>query len=137
MSAPADRLRWEHWEQVNYFAWMAVFRDFAAPPAVKLTGYALASYATFKDGHDAHPGLDLLMCATGYNSKQTIVTALAKLRELGFIERRHKGSSTGRRGWADMYYLTLNNMVRREAGHKPCDCAAKPAAKPGGDPWAA
>jgi hypothetical protein len=124
MSAARTGLRWEHWEQVSYFAWLDVFRDFPAPPAVKLTGYALASYATYKDGHDAHPGLDLLMMATGYNSKQTIVTALAKLRELGLIERRIRGSAAGRRGLADMYYLTLNNAVRQTAGHKFCDCKA-------------
>jgi len=121
-------LRYSHWHAATYFAWLEVFRDFPAPAAVKLTGYALASYSTYSTGADAHPGLDLLMTATGYGSKQTIVTALAALRELGLVSRDVKGSSLGRRGWADEYRLALNDAVRRDAGHKLCDCGRKPGA---------
>ncbi len=118
--------RHEHWHAATYFEWMNVFRDFPAPPAVKLTGYALASYCTYSTGNDAHPGLDLLLQATGYTSKQTIVTALATLRRLGLIVRAVNGSANGRRGLADEYYLALDNAARREAGKRLCNC--KPGA---------
>lgn len=120
----AADLRYQHWHPVTYFAWIDVFRDFPAPAAVKLTGYALASYATYSTGRDAHPGLERLMTATGYSSKQTIVTALASIRRLGLATRDVEGSSLGRRGWADEYHLTLNDAVRLAAGHKLCDCGA-------------
>lgn len=129
--------RWQHYHVVSYFAWIQVFRDFSAPAAVKDVGYALATYATFSTGKEAYPGLDNLMTATGYNSKQTIVTALAKLRELGFIYRAFSGSSVGRRGLADEYYLTIHDELRREAGHDLCKCKDKPDPKPEGDVWAA
>ena len=51
------------------------------------------------------------------------------------IERRLRGSREGRRGNADMYYLTLTNGLREAAGVDPCQC--KPRTKPDADPWAA
>lgn len=119
------RQRWEHWEQVNYFTWVQVVRDLAMPPTVKYIGMMLATYATYKDGHDAHPGVEELMASTGYGSRTTITKALEALRSMGLIERRFAARKGGRSQLADMYYLTLHNQARREAGHKPCECGLK------------
>ena len=113
--------KFEHWEQVSYFVWLRTFTKLPIKSREKLVGYALASNATFATGHDAHPGTDLLMLQTGLSDK-TIRDALAELRRLGVIERRFEGSKAGRRGMADMYYLTLHNEARIAAGEKPCDC---------------
>jgi hypothetical protein len=128
----------EHWEQVSYFTWLRVFRQLPLSSTVKLVGYALATNATYADGHDAHPGTDLLMLQTGLQSDKTIRKALAELRRHGLIERRFEGSSAGWRGLADMYYLTLHNEARIAACEKPCDCGGpekQPPANAGPDPW--
>lgn len=65
------------------------------------------------------------MAQTGLASKQTVVTHLEKLRDLGLVSRQFKGSSAGRRGWADEYWLTLHDEARVAAGKKPCDCGSE------------
>lgn len=126
-AASPQRGRWEHWEQVSFFQWVEVVRDLSMDPTTKFVGLMLATYATYSDGHDAHPGVEGLMIATGYGSRTTITKALERLRQMGLIERRFTARKGGRSQLADMYYLTLHNQVRREAGHKPCQCAAKAA----------
>lgn len=120
----------EHWEQVNYFEWLPCFRMLSLPSTVKLVGFALASSCTYSTGHDAHPGTDLLSTHTGLSSDKTIRNGLAELRSLGLVERRFHGSCAGRRGLADMYYLTLHNEVRVAAGMKPCECPAGQRRRP-------
>lgn len=127
--------RWEHYEQVGYWDWMRVFMALSINPTIKVVGCALAFNADYGTGHEAHPGIERLMAQTGLRSDKTVRTALEQLRRAGLIERRFKGSSAGRRGLADMYYLTLHNDLRIAAGVKPCDCDRK-AAKPKADPWA-
>lgn len=115
----------DHWEQVDYFKWLRVFTRLPMTSTVKLVGYALATNATASTGHDAHPGNELLMVQTGLSSEKTIRNALAELRRLRLVERRFRGSTAGRRGLADMYYLTLSNEARIAAGMKPCDCGSE------------
>jgi hypothetical protein len=117
-----------HWEQVGYSDWVTVFRRLRLEAPLKCVGYALASYADWDTGHDAFPGLHTLATATGYRSNHTIIDALKELRALRLIERRESGSKSGRRGNADMYYLTLTNALREQAGVDPCACARKPKA---------
>lgn len=123
-----------HWEQVSYSEWIITFRKLRLDAPVKCVGYALASYADWNTGNDAFPGIHELARATGYRSNHTIVDALKAMRELRLIERRVKGNREGRRGNADMYFLTLTNVLREAAGVDPCTCTPKKAAK---DPWAA
>lgn len=124
-----------HWEQVPYSEWIIVFRRLKLDAPVKCVGYALASYADWSTGNDAFPGVHELARATGYRSNHTIVDSLKVLRDMKLIERRLRGSREGRRGNADMYYLTLTNTLRELAGVDPCQC--KPRTKPNADPWAA
>ncbi len=124
-----------HWEQVPYGEWIITFRRLKLEAPVKCVGYALASYADWNTGNDAFPGVHELARATGYRSNHTIVDGLKVLRDMKLIERRLRGSREGRRGNADMYYLTLTNTLRELAGVDPCQC--KPKTKPSADPWAA
>lgn len=122
-----------HWEQVSYGEWIVTFRRLRLDAPVKCVGYALASYADWNTGNDAFPGIHELARATGYRSNHTIVDALKAMREMKLIERRVKGNREGRRGNADMYFLTLTNALREAAGVDPCTCTPKKAK----DPWAA
>jgi hypothetical protein len=116
-----------HFEQVSYSDWIIVFRRLPLEANVKCVGFALASYADWDTGHDAFPGIQTLAVATGYRSNHTIIDALKDLRERKLVERRSSGSKSGRRGNADVYYLTLTNPLREAAGVDPCEC--KPKAK--------
>lgn len=114
----------EHWHTASYWQWIKVLRALPLPATTKLLGYALATNADFETGRDAFPGIDLLMVQTGVKSKQTVVTHLEKLRDDGLVSRRFRGSSAGRRGLADEYWLTLHDAARVAAGKKPCDCGS-------------
>jgi hypothetical protein len=114
--------RHEHWHPAGYWEWIKVFRGLPLDATTKVVGYALALNADYDTGQNARPGIRLLMQETGLQSDKSVRNALAKLERLGLTERRFKGSSAGRRGLADMYWLALHNEVRIAGGKKPCDC---------------
>lgn len=88
-------------------AWLRVLAD----PSVKLTGFAVASFADYKNGSEIRPGNELLMRVTGIRGDKTIRAALAQIRDWGFIWRYSEGKLQGRRGMADIYRLTFPDDV--------------------------
>lgn len=114
--------RREHWHPANFFDWIEVVRDLPMDPTTKYVGIMLATYATYRTGENAHPGIAGLCETTGYGSKGTITKALDKLREMGLIQRNYTAAKGGRSKLADEYQLTMHNEVRIAAGHKPCYC---------------
>ena len=114
-----------HYHAASFFQWVPVFRDLSVSPSTKLVGLALATYATSRDGSNAHPGIAELMCATGYGSRTTIVKALAELKTAGLIHQTYAARKGGRSKLADEYQLTLHDDLRRAAGHKPCECGGQ------------
>ncbi len=77
--------------------------DSDLPATNKLVALALATYSN-KDGMNAWPGNDNLSRDASVSDK-TVRRALARLREVGLIERTYHGSTAGRRGRADEYQL--------------------------------
>jgi hypothetical protein len=76
------------------------------PPVVKCTAYALATYVN-GDGSNAHPGVELLMKATG-SSRSSVLRALEILQELELVIVVSKGGGKGvARGTASIYQLTV------------------------------
>lgn len=117
--------RLEHYHSAGYWEWIRVFQHLPLSPTVKVTGYALALSADFETGHNAHPGLARLMEQTGLRSDKAVRKALAELRRMHLIDRQFRGSSAGRRGLADMYWLALHDEARIAGGKKPCDCESR------------
>jgi hypothetical protein len=89
---------------LSRFEWERLIRQSELPSAMKLTGYALATYVN-GNGSNAHPGVDLLVKATGL-SRRTIITALAGLESEGLLIVTSKGGGKGmKRGTASVYCL--------------------------------
>lgn len=114
-----------HFHTASYSDWIEVFRRLELEAPVKCTGYALASYADWKTGKDAYPGLRELATATGYRSHHTLTDALDVLRRRQLVSRQSSGSKSGRRGNADVYWLSLTDRLRSEAGVDLCACGKK------------
>jgi hypothetical protein len=93
----------EH-EPMSRFEWERVLRRASLPPATKLVGFVLATYAN-KTGGSIRPGVQRLVDVTR-QSRRTVMRALEHLRKVGLVERTFKGSSGGRRALADEYRLT-------------------------------
>jgi len=98
---PPDGLR-----AVGPREWLRIWVRVIADPSVKNTGFALASFADYKNGSEVRPGNDLLMKATGIKGDKTVRAALAQIREWGLIWRYSEGRMQGRRGYSDIYQLT-------------------------------
>jgi len=120
----------EHWHNAGYWEWIKVFQSLPLDSTIKLVGFALALNADFETGQNAHPGVARLMMQTGLRSDKTVRNALDKLQRTGLVERRFKGSSAGRKGLADMYWLALHNEARIIAGKKPCECSQDKPGEP-------
>jgi hypothetical protein len=65
--------------------WTRVWARVQAAPSVKLTGFALLTWADYRTGANIRPGYPLLMRVTGIGSKTTISTALGQMSDWGFI----------------------------------------------------
>ena len=84
--------------------WTRVWARVIAAPSVKLTGFALLTWADYGDGANIRPGYPLLMRVTGIGSKSTAAAALEQIREWGFIWRYKEANR--RMKWPDEYRLT-------------------------------
>jgi DNA-binding transcriptional ArsR family regulator len=91
-------------EPIRRFRWEKDVLRCVLPPMTKLVALVLATYAD-ADGGNAHPGEDRLAVACGL-SDRTVRDHLARLRDLGLIERTFSGSAAGRRKLADCHRLT-------------------------------
>jgi hypothetical protein len=91
--------------------WLRAWQRVIADPSVKLTGFALASFADYKNGSEVRPGNGLLMKVTGIRGDKTVRMALAQIREWGFIWRYSEGRAQGRRGNSDIYQLTFPDDI--------------------------
>lgn len=87
--------------------WTRIWLRVLADPSVKLTGFAMASFADYKNGSEIRPGCDLLMRVTGIRGDKTVRLALAQIRDWGLIWRYAEGRKSGRAGIADIYRLTF------------------------------
>jgi hypothetical protein len=85
--------------------WRTVVARCLLGSTVKLVAYTLANYAS-NDGSSVRPGEALLMKDTELGER-TVRDALAKLRDVGLIERTFHASSAGLRDKADVYRLTF------------------------------
>lgn len=87
--------------------WTRVWARVIAAPSVKLTGFALLTWADYGDGANIRPGFALLMRVTGIGSKTTVSAALGQISEWGFIwkyreaNRRLKLPDEYRLTWPD------------------------------------
>jgi DNA-binding transcriptional MocR family regulator len=73
---------------------------------MKVTGYALATYVN-GDGSNAHPGIEVLMKATGL-SRSSVLRSLSALESEGFIVAVSRGGGKGTaRGNATIYALSV------------------------------
>jgi len=72
--------------------WTRVWARVLAEPSVKLTGFALLTWADYRTGAEIRPGAPLLMRVTGIGSRTTIAKALEQIRDWGLIWRYLEGS---------------------------------------------
>lgn len=92
--------------------WTRVWARVLAEPSVKLTGFALLTWADYKTGAGIRPGNPLLMRVTGIRSDRTVRDALMLMRdEWGLIWRYREGSKSGRRKEPDEYRLTFPGEI--------------------------
>lgn len=86
------------------FEWERLIRELSLPPPVRVTAYALATFAN-SDGTKAYCGLGRLGQASGLIRNVT-VEVLAALRGAGLIRRTKRGGGRGVR-LADEYELSV------------------------------
>jgi hypothetical protein len=92
--------------------WVTVWRRAIADPSVKLTGFAVASFADYRTGARIHPGVPLLMKVTGLRSDKSVRDALKLMRDdWGLIWRYAEGSKRGRAKESDEYRLTFPDDI--------------------------
>lgn len=87
--------------------WTPAWARVMATPAVKCTGYALLTWAGWKDGAHIRPGIPRLMKATGIRSDATVRNALRQMREWGLVWRYYEAAQSGLKDDADEYRLTF------------------------------
>lgn len=86
--------------------WTRTWARVIAAPSVKLTGFALLTWADYGDGANIRPGYELLMRVTGIGSKTTVSTALSQIADWGFIWRYLEGSKAP-------FYFTADGKRKR------------------------
>ena len=89
--------------------WTRVWARVLADPSVKLTGFALLTWADYRTGADIRPGIPKLMRVTGIGSKTTATGALTRIREWGLVWRYREGNA--RRKESDEYRLTFPDDI--------------------------
>ena len=98
---------------LSRFEWERLIRELELPSAMKLTGYALATYVN-GDGSNAHPGIPGLAKATGLH-RATVMRTLAQMEEAGFIKAVFRGGAKGTgRGKSTVYELAVPDPKGRE-----------------------
>jgi hypothetical protein len=91
---------------LSRFEWERLIRELELSSAQKVTAYAMATYVN-GDGSNAHPGIALLMKATGL-SRRSVISALSGLESEGFIVAVSRGGGKGvTRGNATIYALSV------------------------------
>jgi hypothetical protein len=89
--------------------WTRAWARVIAAPSVKLTGFALLTWADYRTGANIRPGYPLLMRVTGIGSKTTVSGALAQIRDWGLIWKYKDGNA--RRKEPDEYRLTFPDEI--------------------------
>ena len=91
---------------LSRFEWERLIRELDLTSAQKVTAYAMATYVN-GDGSNAHPGIGLLIKATGL-SRRSVISALSGLESEGFIVAISRGGGKGvTRGNATVYALSV------------------------------
>lgn len=91
---------------VDKFTWQQkVIRHAGVSATAHHVGLTLSVYAD-ADGSNARPGVDNLARECGVGPR-TILRALDELRRALLIDRTYERRQAGRRGWADVYQLTM------------------------------
>jgi hypothetical protein len=88
--------------------WTRVWARVIAPSSVKLTGFALLTWADYSDGANIRPGYPLLMRVTGIGSRTTVSNALSQMDEWGFIWKYKEANR--RLKTPDEYRLTWSTI---------------------------
>lgn len=99
--APAD----DELTPVGRFEWERVVQRVRLGRTTKLVALGLATHGN-ADGSSIRPGVERLAVDLE-SDERTIRRALDRLRQVGLVERVDSGASWGRRGWADVYRLTM------------------------------
>lgn len=81
------------------------------PPTQKWLATRLASYADYRTGRNARPGLTRLSADTGF-ARNTVIAALARLEERGLIRCTKRGTPRDRR--ASVYQLVNPGTSARD-----------------------
>ena len=89
--------------------WTRTWARVIAAPSVKLTGFALLTWADYSDGANIRPGYPLLMRVTGIGSKSTVSAALIQMSEWGFIWKYQEANR--RLKLPDEYRLTWPDII--------------------------
>ncbi len=92
--------------------WIQVWRRVRGVTVmVKLTGFALASFADWNDGTRIHPGNSALANVCAESNPKTIERAIVTIRGMGLIWRYVEGSRKGTKGANDEYRLTIPDEI--------------------------
>lgn len=103
---PQDGLALPDLSPIGRFEWERALRGWHLPPSTKLVGLVLATYAN-QDGSSIRPTQAQVARDTGLGVR-AVRKHLAVLRDdLSVIERTHRGSSSGRVNYADVYRLVV------------------------------
>lgn len=89
--------------------WTRVWARVLAAPSVKVTGFALLTWAGYQDGAHIRPGYPLLMRVTGIGSRTTVSGALGQISEWGLIWKYKEGNR--RLKESDEYRLTFPDDI--------------------------
>jgi hypothetical protein len=92
--------------------WTQVWRRVRGVTAmVKLTGFALASFADWDDGTRIRPGNVILANVCAESNSKTIERAIVTIRGMDLIWRYSEGSRKGVKGAHDEYRLTIPDDI--------------------------
>lgn len=92
--------------------WIQVWRRVRGVTVmVKLTGFALASFADWNDGTRICPGNATLAAVCAESNPKTVERAVSVIRGMGLIWRYVEGSRKGVKGVHDEYRLTFPDEI--------------------------
>lgn len=106
-------------ETVTFHAWLTAIRAATdLPDKTFRVALLVASFASRKTGTGAHPGRKQLADLAGL-SERRVSDHLKALRDLGWIVRTRKGSTSERRKFADEYRLAVPEVEDHRTPERP------------------
>jgi len=99
---------------VGRFEWDVLIRSADLAQTTKIVALTMATYSN-RNGTNMHPGVRRLMANCVIRSDKTVRVHLAKLVEAGYLHRTVRGSTSGPRGYADVYQLSRPATVEEVA----------------------